>query len=75
MSDYALAAGAGLLQPRIEGRDGDRFGGHDAAAAADDLAEPAAEIDDLGRLAILPDASDLRGSLGIEIVRFTQEMP
>ncbi len=71
----ADTAGLRIAQPFIERRD-IRFSRRLLATTApDDPAEAAAEIDDLGRLGILPDARDDRSFLGAKILRLTQEIP
>nr|WP_294170637.1 hypothetical protein [uncultured Sphingomonas sp.] len=67
--DDPLTAAARFCQPCVEGRDGCAARALGPAAAADDTAEPAAEVDDLGCLVILQNARDLCGGLGIEVVR------
>ena len=65
----------GFAQPFIERGDIRLSRRLRTTAAPDDPAEPAAEIDDLGRLGILQDARDYRGCLGVEVSGLTQEIP
>ena len=73
--DDADAAVLGVAQPFIERRDIRSSRWRRMTAAPDDPAEAAAEIDDLGRLGILQDTRDDRGSLGIEVSGLPQEVP
>src|SRR5215217_2132260 len=73
--DGPLTAAARFRQPCAESRDGGGASALGPAAAADDAAEPAAEVHDLGRLVILQNARDLCGGFGIEVVRLAQRVP
>ena len=70
-----LTAAARFRQPCAEGRDGGGASALGPAAAADDVAEPAAEVHDLGRLVVLQNARDLCGGFGIAVVRLAQRVP
>ena len=68
-----------LVQPSIEGGARISMDLSGAAAAADDPAEAAGEVDDLGCLAILEHPRGMNGSIGYSraspVLRFAQETP